>query len=310
MNELPRLSKTEMMEPEPSISRVQEYPLLSLGYHNLLAKAREKLASIAELPNMNDIIKSLHSYFIENEDEYSLELIETLQEGFYFSNDIPKTATMIGPESKLPFVVSFLPGKKKMSVKFLPPSIKMITSKMKKSTAKPSDLIVVTGISDPIVSLILGLYCNTKYVCVKLTDYVLTTSVLKLVSMYCEKFNHVYLYRPLAASPYQARASVFLIARERLSNMDATFQVLVDKATALSDKECLIDLFPEYKVSDNMVERILEINMTMISKDISALNDLYRFVKAKDFYGADMENYVSQQKRLTNEWKEKYNYMV
>ena len=269
-------SKLDTIKTVPMTSRVNELPLLSLGHHSCLIKAREKLASVAELPGMNDILKVLHSYHMDGEDVNILELNETLQEAFYLHKGkeaLPKTATMVGDEGKLPFLVSHLPGK--LKIKVLPPNVKSLMSKLKKGEKK-TDLFVVTGVEDPVTALVIGLSAGSNNVCVKLSDYPLTQTLLALLSIYSHCFESVSLYRPLVVSPFQARATVFVIAKGMKGDVFSDIQPLIDKVSTATEKEYVVNTFSDLTVPSETKAAVLSSNIKMIARDVCLIEDLYK----------------------------------
>lgn len=298
------LPKTEFPdgEPETMVSRTQEPPLVSLGHHSLLIRAREKLQAVAD---STDLVRALEHYNIAEEDPLVLELIEVFTESkkALFKTGL-KMSACVGNEELVGHALLRVGKVKCKSLGGLV-SVKNIFSRIKRQ-AKAPELLVVTGFDNPTTALLSGLLSGAKAMCIRLSDYPLSKSMLALMAYTTSLYDSVSIYRPSITSMYQVRAATYLIATG-VGGKTVPEQLvqLGEKYASLTEKQTLYIDLPE-GVEETLRDAVLQANQTMIARDITAIGQLYKFVKAKDFQGVMMQKYRERQLKNTETWQEKY----
>jgi hypothetical protein len=283
------LTNYKNQELKPLTSRFSELPLLSLGYHTLLGKARDKLYSISELAGVHDIIQKIQPYYFEEEaDSIFLELRETLAEYKACTKGV-KNCLVITQDAK---ITRAFKG-------YLPSSGVKTTDKHTK--LRKSDLLVITGIQDNPTALTLGCHGDNKNVVVRLYEYPLFSTSFRLLAVLTSCFEEVKLYRPKVTSPFQVNGIVYVIGIKRKQTCD-----LENIIKVFSPKTNIVDIVTDYEPNQAFKEALQKANIEFVSSNILAIESMYKFIRAKDYYGTTMNKYKEEQERQSKEWRKKY----
>lgn len=298
--DLPVCDSYDTFEPHIRLSKSAEIPLITLGYHNLLSKARDKLASIANLPGIHDILQVVYPYQIDKEyEDYSsknLELREVLTENKQLFSPLPKNVLHIGDKSSFKDLSS-----KKVDI--IAPDVKKIQAELKK--AGSTDLLFITGFDDPVITLTVGNISNANRLCLRLSDYCMTRTTMALVAFLQNRYQNVKLYRPLISSPFQGRATIYVVATKlNTHKVPPVLTTLMSKLVSSYEKHHVIDAFLNFDVPSVCKEALFEANTRMIARDIKSINELVNFVKDKNFEGTMMSFFRNRHEMLSKQWNE------
>ena len=73
---IPSIKLTSSPKPDPTPIKFPERPLLSLGYHHLLMKARSRMTELSSFPDIEDIQDLLHPYSLPRKNVKDAEMKE------------------------------------------------------------------------------------------------------------------------------------------------------------------------------------------------------------------------------------------
>lgn len=298
--DLPQVPDLPEFTPHPKASKVQELPLVTLGYHNLMTKARGKLASVAQLPGVKEFLDVVHPY--QPHDDYkeytstNLELRELLTENEDIISPPPKSVLHVGDPSSFTDI-------SKRKVDTIEADIKKVSASMKKSGT--ADLLFVTGFDDPVTTLTIGNFSSANRLCLRLSDYCLTNTTLGLLVFLQHRYKNVRLYRPLICSPFHGRSTVYVIATDlQRKTVPQVINTLMTKLVAVATKNFVVDTFIDMEVLPVTKESLFRANTDMISRDVKAITELYNFIKDKNFQGNQMKYFTRRKEELSNKWND------
>jgi 23S rRNA U2552 (ribose-2'-O)-methylase RlmE/FtsJ len=134
-----------------------------------------------------------------------------------------------------------------------------------------------------------------------------TYTSCKIISILTELYENVYFVKPLTSRPSNSEKYAVCM-NFKYSEKDKKFKEISKKLDDLIEvahknkyKDKIIDIFSEYKITQEFKASMIEINTHVANEQYKSINDINRFISAQNFYGD-----VYQEKREEQIFWSKY----
>lgn len=278
------------------LSKFRELPLISLGFHSLLLRARERLSSVVELAGIDNVLSALHPIHVDEKTSLLfLEMCEIVHEAPELIKSV-KSCVLIANKSN---DLEALFKSKKISTRLVQPDG---FKKWKKPVG--GGLCVVTGVEDPVLSLLCGILSGAANVCVRLEEFPFYKTALRLITIMSSLFASVNLYRPQVTTPLQNRGTVYVLATGRVKT-EYDGASLFQEVAAMNGMH-IVDCFTSVIIPKPVRDQVAAFNHQHVAKIIVDIERAYAFIQKKDFHGAQMESFKKNQQANSDAWIKKY----
>lgn len=304
---LPQLSSTKNQKLDVQLitSKTPELQMISLGYHIIWDQTLQKLEAIREVASNKEILNSCLPLYSHEEDgakyPHKMECSELFKECA-----IPSPDLVIGDEadSKSVSLAS------KSSVKNVwAPTPKTLLTKLKNTKTKIPKSIIIMAIPHSPSALCMALATGAANVVIRLHDFVMKQSEIALLTLLAKQYTSVQVFKPIVSGTANEGASVYIVCRQLRSKDDKVLTKLgkdIFEHFTTSSKSHYNSILPEFSIDEEFKQAVSDLNKEIMVKEISDINDIYNFFKAKNFQGATMQEFKQRQEILIKKWEKVY----
>jgi len=151
--------------------------------------------------------------------------------------------------------------------------------------------------------ILFEVYCSLKILnnegsfILKVFD-IYTDIMQKVIDILREVFKKVYIYKPLMSRPSNSEKYLVCIEYKKSINIDKLYKML----KLLEKKEFLIDIFPEYIISEDIsiINRVILYNLGTIQ--FKQINDMISYYDNKNYSGDEYNEYYKKRKEANDFW--------
>jgi len=135
-----------------------------------------------------------------------------------------------------------------------------------------------------------------------------TATSLKYLSILQSLYEKVYLVKPLTSRPSNSEKYAVCIGfkySEKDSKLKDIINVLNDFHKQIhSSKLNIVDLFSEFKFSDEFISKMIQINRQITNKQFRAIGEIITFVNSQNYYGDVYKEKRDEQIKAAEFWNE------
>lgn len=304
MDLLPEASAAIKEIPTSSfgLSKYDEFPMISLGHHHYLTRARHRMDELKLFPSIEELKDLVHSYSLpETSKKYRRSFLE-LKELSLPSK--PGSVLAVCPPEEEKSIKEALQS---TSIKHLSSgnNLKSVLQSLKK-TKKPADTVVLDLGTEArtLVPLTIGLFVRPKNLILKLHDYVKTRSQIRLLYLLSRVYTKVSLSKPLVVPDVES--IIYIVATGVRSTARACDEKLLVEKLCSVDRMHVVHAFPDLEVPSDYIDGVSTIQRKFIAREIKGVTSLHDVVKSKDFYGATREAFLQKKTEMEKQWLESY----
>lgn len=141
------------------------------------------------------------------------------------------------------------------------------------------------------------------FICKFFETYTMTS--IKFISILTHFYEKIYLVKPLMSRPSNSEKYVVCV-NFKFNENDGEYKKMINKLENIHAeahknlKLHLVDIFPEYEPSQELIDRIIYINLEIANTQFRSLNEIVEFINSQNYYGdtyqmrRDMQIYANK----------------
>lgn len=135
-----------------------------------------------------------------------------------------------------------------------------------------------------------------------------TLPTLKMICILKSLYNEVFICKPLMSRNFKEEK--FLICKGFKYDQDSKLNKIIDSLFTLLDKmndaENIYDIFSNYNLNDNFLQKIIDINLILSNSQYSSINNIIEYKNSGNYFGDAYHKYKENQIQATNWWAETF----
>jgi hypothetical protein len=303
---LPQLSSTKNTKSDVQFitSKTPELQMISLGYHIIWDQTLQKLEAIKEVASNKEILNSCLPFYSDLEDAKYPQRMECCE--LFKECAVPSPDLVIGDEadSKSVSLAS------KASVKNIwAPTSKTLLTKLKSTKTKIPKSVMIMTMPNSSNALCLALATGAANVVIRLRDFIMSQSEITLFVLLAMQYTNIQVFKPMVSCIANEGAAVYIVCRQIRDKDDKAHTKLgkdIFQHLTTSSKSHYNSIIPEFPIDEDIKTAVGDINKEIMTREISDINDIYNFFKAKNFQGVAMQEFKQRQEILYKKWEEMY----
>lgn len=139
-----------------------------------------------------------------------------------------------------------------------------------------------------------------SFVCKFYETYTITAA--KMISLLCSVYDTVNFVKPWTSRASSPERYAICMGYKKHKNIKK-----LEKITdMLGTPQNIVNIAPDYQISEKLLTDIIEINMTIANNEFKELNDMIKFMEEQNFYGLTYKTLRDQQIKASEEWSKMF----
>lgn len=131
-----------------------------------------------------------------------------------------------------------------------------------------------------------------------------TLPTLKMICILTSLYNEVIVCKPLMSRNFKEEK--FLICKGFKHDQDSKLDKIINNLYTLLDKmndsQNVYDIFSNYKLTNNFLQKIIEINLTLSNNQYTSINNIIEYKNSGNYFGDSYHKYKENQIEATKWW--------